>query len=374
MSTHTIWPPRGLRPGKPENPQISVIIPVHNAAFCLQRCLEAVASSTFSDFEVIVADDGSTDSTRSIAERFDVVYLCTSGPAGPAAARNLGAKQAKGEILLFVDADVVLRNSALEMVAQAFREDSQLTAVFGSYDDKPAWNNWISQYKNLLHHYVHQISSSEGSTFWTGIGAIRKSAFEEAGGFNEKRYRRPAIEDIELGYRLRQANKKIVLEKRLQGKHLKKWTLWSLLDSDILCRAIPWSRLILETRTLPRDLNLQLSDRVSALFVGLLALMTPVLLLQYRSLLSHPAWFLFFLAWLVLLSATLFLNRHLYRFFARRKGWGFTLRAIALHLFYYFYSGVIFVGCWILFRVRTWALAFLTVLGWRASKPAKQFE
>ena len=121
----------------------------------------------------------------------------------------------------------------------------------------------ISQYRNLLHHFVHQNGNREASTFWAGCGAIRRSVFEKIGGFDEKRFRRPSIEDIELGYRLRQSGYRILLDKRLQGTHLKGWNLYSLIRTDISCRAMPWSRLILETKKLPDDLNLKLGQRVS---------------------------------------------------------------------------------------------------------------
>ena len=96
----------------------------------------------------------------------------------------------------------------------------------------------MSQYRNLLHHYVHQRGQIEASTFWGACGAIRRSVFEEVGGFDEERYPR-CIEDIELGYRLRRAGHRIVLDKNLQGTHLKKWTLWSVIRTDVCCRAMP---------------------------------------------------------------------------------------------------------------------------------------
>ena len=82
----------------------------------------------------------------------------------------------------------------------------------------PRLQGVVSQYRNLLHHFVHQHGNSEASTFWAGCGAIRRSVFEEMGGFDEQRFPTPSIEDIELGYRLRQAGHRILLDKACRGR------------------------------------------------------------------------------------------------------------------------------------------------------------
>jgi GT2 family glycosyltransferase len=137
-----------------------------------------------------------------------------------------------------------------------------LTALFGSYDDAPAATNFLSQYKNLFHHYVHQIANEEASTFWGACGAIRREVFLKLGGFDES-YHQPCIEDIELGYRLKRAGYRIRLLKTLQVKHLKHWGVKSLLKTDFFQRALPWTELILRDRRLVNDLNLKTSSRVS---------------------------------------------------------------------------------------------------------------
>lgn len=109
---------------------------------------------------------------------------------------------------------------------ERFRSDLELAALIGSYDNQPAWSNVVSQYKNLMHHYIHQTSNLRATTFLGGLGAIRKEIFERIRGFDENRYRRPSIEDIELGYRLRRAGYQIRLEKQFQGKHLKKMDIF----------------------------------------------------------------------------------------------------------------------------------------------------
>jgi glycosyltransferase involved in cell wall biosynthesis len=326
-------------------PRLSVIVPVHNGGLHLSRCLEALRVSHYREFEVIVVDDCSTDGTPGIARRFGARCLRTPSTLGPAGARNLGVRNARGSIVVFVDADVVLPPNALELVADEFESDPELAAVFGSYDEAPAWESFLSQYKNLMHSYVHQNSNERAVTFWAGCGAIRKDVFERFGGFDASRYQRPSIEDIEFGYRLTQAGQKIRLNKRLQVKHLKRWTARSMLRSDIFFRAVPWTRLILETRNLPRDLNLTYKAQVSSALVGLLFLgaVVPVgraaggwLGLAAR----HPV-----LLEGALVAALLALNWHVYTFFARRRGWWFALRAVPLHWFYYLYSGIVFVIC-----------------------------
>ena len=187
-----------------------------------------------------------------------------------------------------------------------------------------------------MHHYIHQTSNLRATTFLGGLGAIRKEIFERIRGFDENRYRRPSIEDIELGYRLRRAGYQIRLEKQFQGKHLKRWTFFSLLHSDIFCRAIPWSILILETKVSPKDLNLKLSYRVSSLLVGLLVPLTPMVVFSSYELFGIPSPVFLHPTWLLLFVTVLFLNRDIYRFFLRRKGLIFTGAAICLHLLYYF--------------------------------------
>ncbi len=283
---------------------ISLIIPVYNGSSSLGRCLEAVVASDYPDYECIVVDDGSTDGSREIAEGFPVLRVQpTGGPRGPAYARNRGAKLASGEILYFVDADIVIRPDSLTMIADTFARYPQADALFGCYDDSPEASGFLSQYKNLFHHYVHQEGREEAATFWSGCGAVRREVFLRAGGFNERLYRRPSIEDIELGYRLRASGHRILLNKALQVKHLKRWTLGSLIKSDVFDRAIPWTSLILRDRHLPNDLNLRLSQRLSLMLLcamlAFLGLSAPLHLLAVQVLLvglflvviGHWPWF-----------------------------------------------------------------------------------
>ena len=330
-------------------PYISVIVPAHNGRLQLPRCLEGLRTSTFDSFEVICVDDCSTDNTREIIERFGARYLRTPRNMGPGGGRNLGVKHARGEIVVFVDADVVVQPQTLAQIADDFRAMPDVVCLFGSYDEAPAWPDFLSQYKNLMHHYVHQKASEQAVTFWAGCGALRKSVFEEFGGFDTEKYPNPSIEDIELGYRLSMAGRRILLDKRIQVKHLKKWTVRGLWKADIHYRAIPWTRLILETKNLPKDLNLTYAAQLSAGLVGLLV--AGLLYLPLAALLDLSA----ISPWLgagraagvlaAIAAVLLALNWDVYKWFAGRRGWTFAAGAVLAHWSYYFYSGCVFVLC-----------------------------
>ena len=327
-------------------PLISVIVPVYNGGAQLRKCLDALRASDLSAHEIIVVDDCSSDDAVAKAEAFasentlsnttELRFFRLDSRSGPAAARNAGATHASGDVLLFVDADVVVQRDTLERIAELFATQPNISAVFGSYDDSPAETNFVSQYKNLVHHFVHQQSSPEASTFWAGCGAIRREIFNAIGGFDSAKYERPSIEDIELGYRLRRRGFRIVLDKRLQVKHLKRWTLRSLLHADILNRAIPWSRLILEQREIINDLNLRFRDRACAALVIAAIGLTPM---------SYFSPF-FLLGTLTALSAVLLINFSLFRFLWAHGGPAFAAKSFALHTLYYFYSTAAFSFCY----------------------------
>jgi GT2 family glycosyltransferase len=324
--------------------RLSVIVPVYNDQDALGRCLGALTASCPPGAEIIVVDDASTDESAAVATRFAVRLLRLPTNAGPAAARNYGARHARGDILLFVDSDMVAAPGTLDHVATLLDARPDVAAVFGSYDATPGAVGTVSRYKNLLHHFVHQNGEAQASTFWAGCGAIRRRVFEELGGFDQKRFRRPSIEDIELGYRLRRAGHRILLDKTLQGTHLKRWTLRSLLWTDVIGRAIPWSRLILESGQPVDDLNLRRAQRLSAALVGLAAVC--LVLAPLRTWLAVMA--------AIALLTVILLNRHLYGFFIRQGGPAFAGASLLLHWLYYLYSMLAYLGVWASIRlVRT---------------------
>jgi glycosyltransferase involved in cell wall biosynthesis len=320
--------------------RVSVIIPACNAGDCLPHCLAALRSQASDDVEIIVVDDASTDGTAGIAESMGARVFRTDRNSGPSRARNLGARQARGEYLLFVDSDVVVRPDAVSRVREFLDGKPSVAAVFGSYDAEPHAHGWLTQYRNLLHHYVHQQGRREASTFWSGCGAIRRDVFLEVGGFDDVAFPR-SIEDIELGYRLREAGHAIELDRDLQGKHLKRWTLRSLIRTDVFCRAIPWTRLNLERKVSPDDLNIKRSQKLSVALTAVVFLSLPLALVDSRALL------LGILATAVIVA----LNVRLFRFFLDRRGPIFALICVFFHMLYFFYSGLSYLYVWLALKM-----------------------
>ena len=312
-------------------PFLSVVVPVYNGGQAFEDCLKAITRSTFRDWELIVVDDGSTDESRAVAMRFGARMLVTTGRQGPGAARNAGAQVAVGDYLFFVDADCEVQPDTFATAVDILQSDERIDALFGSYDDEPGAGNFIAQYKNLLHHFVHQRSQEEASTFWAGCGAVKRRVFLALGGFDVARYARPSIEDIDLGYRLKLSGGRIRLAKNVQVKHNKAWRLRSLVRTDLLDRGIPWARLVLQNRLLfVNDLNLQMHNRISVVANYLLPLAVATSVIWTQALLL--------VAVLVLCIARL--NMDLYQFFYRKRGTFFVLRVVPLHWLYYAYSGL----------------------------------
>ena len=226
-------------------------MPATDRPATLRRCEEAILAAADPPDELIIIE--------------------APAGAGPAAARNIGARRATGSVLIFVDSDVIVHHDAFTRIQAAFAADPELVAVFGSYDDVPSSHGAVSTFRNLLHHYVHQSSPGTATTFWAGLGAVRTDAFLAVGGFDSARFPVSSVEDIELGLRLAAAGGQIALDPAIQGTHLKRWRLWDMLVTDLVHRGTPWIALMLDRG--PQAARLNLSGRnglAAASFLGAL--------------------------------------------------------------------------------------------------------
>ncbi len=317
-------------------PALTVVMPVYNGGATLRQSLESLLAMRAGGeiAEIIVVDDGSTDGSAAIAEAAAVTVIESGGRLGPGGARNIGANAARGDVLWFVDADVVVHRDGARVLVEALRS-SGAAAVFGSYDDNPPAPNFFSQYKNLVHHYQHAHAGGDVETFWAGCGAVIRTSFVDAGGFDAEQYPYSSIEDIELGWRLRQRGLRIHLEPALLATHLKVWHLPNLLYTEVFRRAVPWSRLMVARGWWPRSLNMSHGERFRAALAAcwLLALLAAAARIG-------PAW-----PALALLVVVAVANRRLFGYFRRRRGTLFAVGAVLYHQVYYLYGTASLVYC-----------------------------
>ncbi|MEM7199733.1 MAG: glycosyltransferase family A protein [Planctomycetota bacterium] len=322
-------------------PSLGVVVPAYNAAHYLRQSLPSLLPQLATD-HILVVDPGSTDATAEVARELGVPVLQLPQQAGPATARNAGVAATSWDVVLFLDSDCVPGPDVVERVRAAFARRPDMASLMGSYDASPPERNFASLYMNLRHHHVHQTGEREGAGFWGGCGAVRRTAFEAVGGFDEARYPRPMIEDVELGLRLR-AEGATCLDPDLNVRHLKRWTLYSVVHTDLFCRARPWTELILATGELDDDLNLRRAQRLAAALAPFVLLMV-----AWLPIAVWLGWYWQVAAGAAVVATALALNWGLAVAFVRGGGLLFGVGAWLFHQLHLTYSAAMFA--WVSLR------------------------
>ena len=207
-----------------ESRAVSVVTPTYNRRERLGRVLTALAAQDADPktFEVVVVDDGSTDDTASFLEQqrfgFELRHVRQAN-AGPARARNVGIEAARGELVLFLDDDVV---PAPHLVSEHVRshDDPQL-AVIGPLASLPHYAQpWVAWEQDKLETQYSAMARGEYEAtfrqFWTGNASVRREHLLAAGGFDTEFLR---AEDVELGLRLKRLGVKFRFNPRALGHH-----------------------------------------------------------------------------------------------------------------------------------------------------------
>ena len=216
-------------------PTISIITPTYNRRESLLRLLDGLMQQTLpaERFEVIVVDDGSTDGTphvlRQLATPF-ALRVFEQPHDGPATARNLGVERARGELVLFLDDDVLPDADLLERHA-AIHAANPDTVVIGPMQppagwQRPAWVRWEED--KLERQYQAMLNGDFACTarqFYTADASLSRSLFLQAGGFDPSFKR---AEDVELGYRLRDHGARFIFapEARVQHFAARSFAAW----------------------------------------------------------------------------------------------------------------------------------------------------
>ncbi len=292
---------------------VSVIIPARDSESVLDECLRALKASSYPVHEIIVVNDGSMDRTSSIAKQHSVRIVDLSCPYGANYSRNRGAAEASGDILLFLDSDVVVQANTIQHIMSYFSENS-VDAIVGLYSLKHRHHNLASQYKNLWIRFSYLKSGPHIDWIFGAVSAIRKSAVWKVKGFDRRLLMEHGGDDLELGKRMTASEHNILLKPEIEVEHLKRHTLVSMLKNDF-ARSQGFIRLA-------GNLG-ELKDSLRKGFVNIYPAFIYSTLLSWIMLISaaigfwfKPGWWLFLLLALIYVG----LNLPFLRYFAVHQG------------------------------------------------------
>lgn len=325
---------------------LSVIVPAHDAGSTIKAALDGILGNDLprDRYEIIVVDDASGDDTAKTAARLAdrIVRLPGAEAFGPAYARNRGAEFARGEYIAFVDADVCVHADALGRFVSAFEADASLAAVLGSYDALAADPRFLSQYRNLLYHFYHQRSGGDAPAFWAGCGAVRAAVFAKTGMYDEWRFPRPQIEDIDLGHRIMDLGFRIKRCPEIQACHLRGWTMRELMTTDFRDHAIPWRRVLSQRAPITRSTSIGLRT-LETIGTGLTWI--ALICLLVGGLFNLPI--LYYVA-IASVAGVAWHGWDRLAFFKRARGWRFAFAAFLLDNSYYLMNGAAVLFGWLL--------------------------
>ena len=304
---------------------ISIIIPNYNGESTIGKCLEAAFSSRYDNFEVIVVDDCSSDNSIEIIKRFPCKLVALKERSGASKARNAGARNSKGKLLFFIDADCIVKEDALSVASAAYAENGPDVVVGGTYTPMSYDNRFFSIFQSVFINYSETKNLENPDYIATHAMAIDAETFRKSGGFPEVFM--PIIEDVEYSHRIRREGYKLIMNPELLVQHIfnytfprslknafkksKFWTIYSVNNKDLLADS--------------GTASVELKVNVLSFFLNFLFLL--LWIFTQNSLLLYPIPLIF--------TANIFINRRLIRSFYKTKGLSFAFPATLYYTLLY---------------------------------------
>ena len=313
---------------------ISVIIPVKDRRETLRRCLASIKQSEYPEYEVIVVDDCSLQDCSDLVVEFGFRTVRINQHQGAWYARNKGAEQSKGDILVFLDCDMLIQPDTLFRIHQHFSQNLY-EAISGVCGLKTETESAVTRYKNLWMYHSYMQSPRDSDWFIYGMGAVKREVFFELKGFDAGFLTGRGGGDLEFGGRLKAAGKKILLDKELEVTHLQPYTFWGLLRNDFK-RSRGWFQLAAQKKMIPRVVK---KLRIANIYPAFLfSIFISVILLVSLALSFFNKHFIV----LTGLSALAYsiVNYTLFRFFREQGSTFFLLMAIPLSWVDHLISGL----------------------------------
>jgi GT2 family glycosyltransferase len=228
--------------------RISVIIPNYNGGRTIGKCLEALFASSYRGFEVVVVDDCSTDGSREIIGRFPCRLIPLGERSGASRARNIGARNSRGEVLFFLDADCIVQADTLSLVDRAVGRDYRLV-VGGTYTRRPFDDRFFSTFQSVFIHYSETRRENPDYVASHAM-AMSRELFMKSGGFPEDFM--PIIEDVEYSHRLRRSGSTLRMDASILVRHIFDFTLLKSLRNAFR-KSMYWTAYSLKNRDLLTD-------------------------------------------------------------------------------------------------------------------------
>jgi glycosyltransferase involved in cell wall biosynthesis len=211
--------------------KVSIIVPTFNASAVIENCLSSISNQDYPDLELIVVDDASLDNTREKVAAYKTKLITNQKNYGAGHSRNLGARVATSELLIFVDSDIIIPAGGISIAVKTILEKPSCLAVGGVFSDNTSSFNFISDFKNLDLSYRADLCVEHVKYLSSFFLVIRKTTFLESGGFSAG-FSAATVEDIEFGYRVTKGRNLMFINKDIRLLHLKKYNLWSMLKTD----------------------------------------------------------------------------------------------------------------------------------------------
>ena len=306
-------------------PFISVIIPNHNGEKTIGRCLDAAFASQYPNFEVIVVDDCSTDSSTAIIDKYPCRLMRLPEHGGASKARNTGAQNSKGDVLFFIDSDCLLQPDTLATAAAAYQQEGPGVVLGGTYTWLPYDQTFFSIFQSVYIHYSETKNTENPDYIATHAMLVAKVLFLKSGGFNEQFM--PILEDVEFSHRLRKNGIRLLMTPDIQVQHIFNFSLLKSMRNGIR-KSKYWSIYSIKNRDLLSDsgtASLEFKFNVLACFINILLVLTGIILASWA----------FALPVLLLFGSNLFLNRNLVAAFHRVRGPFFAIFALLYYTLAY---------------------------------------
>ena len=303
------------------NRRISVIIPNYNGSSAIGKCLEAVFSSEYDNFEVLVVDDCSTDNSVEIIKRFPCRLIALDKNSGASKARNAGARESSGEIFFFIDSDCVVQKNTLAAVNKAFDKNA---ITGGTYTKIPYDDSFFSTFQSIFINYS-ETKKEAPDYIATHAMAIDQALFKKTGGFPEDFL--PILEDVEFSHRLRRLGIKLIMNPEILVQHIFNFTLIKSLRNAFR-KSLWWTIYSLKNKDVFKDsgtASVELKINVTACFLNILLALISVLAKNALILTAIPFIFAF----------NLYSNKRLISAFYNAKGSLFSILAVLYYTLAY---------------------------------------